>query len=741
MPSVNDLLASYDKLNPFEQSVLQVLSIIYEPAHTTLIVSCLRKLELKGPRGNRPTTASINHYISKMQSGGLLSDTRQCHLDIVEIISRKAVAEGTFNHFATVIRKEAPVTYYYGKWTTRCWRAMREMRIGIYCQDFEIIDQAIDFLDSQCRDILTPAPPAVQVVTGPFDREWFRELPPSFQFFLLNHILNHAQRQLVSFPEVLSYLEDEAEFNHLSEDERLPFRRLLLNHYLLQGNLRAADTILEHHKELFLATGARGTAAFLKGDFGGAQQLFQEDRQNLMKISGTDSVAFFGIHGLFYILSEIRQSERADLHRVSGQITIALSLFENSDETEAYKQLAALVDSLSNQRDSSERILLPEEPGLHSLTLLFAGLTQFWLNASLEQDLEREVHNFYNRARAHDYHFFSITLADLLSHVLAEPEEYQQTAAELSAATGVKPFLDTIESEETWKRSLQALINISTTTIQEQVDRDVRLVWLVEYRSDNFSARPREQRRAENGQWSKGRPVSLARLHASAKLPYLTLQDRKICLAIRKEETGDAQPHYDFDREKLLLALVGHPLLFLGNSPTTPVEFVLGEPELLVQEQGENLHIQFSIPITSDNTALFKETPTRYKVIRINDNHRRISQITGRNGLTVPVQASEQVLTAIGNISSFMTVHSAIADDASARQSRDITLVDADSTIYMHMLPYGSGFRLEMFVKPFAEGSHYLKPGQGVENIMAEVGGRRLQMRRHAVEAKLTGSC
>jgi SNF2 family DNA or RNA helicase len=36
-----------------------------------------------------------------------------------------------------------------------------------------------------------------------------------------------------------------------------------------------------------------------------------------------------------------------------------------------------------------------------------------------------------------------------------------------------------------------------------------------------------------------------------------------------------------------------------------------------------------------------------------------------------------------------------------------------------------------MFVKPFLEGGHYLKPGQGVENIMAEVNGKRLQTRRN----------
>ena len=44
-----------------------------------------------------------------------------------------------------------------------------------------------------------------------------------------------------------------------------------------------------------------------------------------------------------------------------------------------------------------------------------------------------------------------------------------------------------------------------------------------------------------------------------------------------KEESKDGQPHYFFDTEKLALALVGHPHLFLEDSPTTPAEFITGE--------------------------------------------------------------------------------------------------------------------------------------------------------------------
>ncbi|MDH3330016.1 MAG: DEAD/DEAH box helicase, partial [Desulfobulbaceae bacterium] len=122
------------------------------------------------------------------------------------------------------------------------------------------------------------------------------------------------------------------------------------------------------------------------------------------------------------------------------------------------------------------------------------------------------------------------------------------------------------------------------------------------------------------------------------------------------------------------------------------------------------------------------ETPTRFKVIMIDDNHRRVAAITGRKGLRVPTSASKQVLEAIGQIASFMTVHSSVGVDI---QGHSVEMIDADPTIHLHFIPYGSGFRLEMFVQPFSKGGPYLKPGAGVANIMAEVNGKRLQTCRN----------
>jgi SNF2 family DNA or RNA helicase len=726
----SELLQHYNKLTSFEQTLLQFQSIVYEPAHTTLIVNCLRKLDIRSPRGNRPTAANLNHYFTKFQEVGLLTDERQCPPRLVEKLSRISVENGSFATYAKVIRKEAPVSYYYGKWTTRCWRAMREMRIGIYTQDFDVIDDALEFLSGQCRDILSPLPPTVQVTTGPFDPIWFRSLAPSFQFFLLDKILRYELATLNSYPEILTYLQEETGLEDLSQDEKLPFQRILFSQYIFRGRLAEAKKLVEENSDSFIGTGAAGTLAFLSGHPNLTTELFEHDLDFLRDLTGSDKAAFFGPTGLFHALATLQNDQADQEQRVAHQIGIALSLFTDSVEEIAYQVIATFLQVRNNTALPGEEMSFHKDDEPHSLTILFTALSQYWLNSSLQPEVKRRVETLYQQALTNDFHFFSLNLAALLAGIGHNEKEYTDVVSRLAAETGLTPLINIIQSEEPWKRNLQALIQVTASPQESSSSQHERLIWMVDYKNGKIQINPKEQRRNASGKWSKGRPISLSRLY-SGKLAYLTVQDRKISACIQKQVNAETHGiSYHFEMDKTLLAMINHPLLFLAKSPGTPVEFVKGEPELLVEERGTQLHICFAQKVTEDNITIFHETPTRYKIIEINDNHRRIAQITGKDGLVVPIDASEQVLTAIGNISSFMTVHSAIAAEVQPGAPTNIEQVEADPTIYMHLLPYGTGFRLEMFVKPFIDGGHYLKPGQGVENIIAEVRGQRLQTKR-----------
>ena len=383
MHDTSSLLQQYEKLSAFEQSLLQFLSIIYEPAHTSLIVNCLRKLDLRNPRGNKPTAANLSHYFAKFEKLGLLTKDRQCTEEIVEILSKRAVREGTFEGYAEIIQEEAQVSYYYGKWTTRCWRAMREMRIGIYTQQFDIIDDATEFINSQCLELIAGPPAAVRIMTQPFDREWFQTLPSSFQFFLLNTVFNYSQSTLADYPEVAKYLENEEEFSELTVDEQVPFKRLLFNELVCRGRLQEARDLVEIHNDSFSGTGAMGTICFLEGKGEEALQHFNQYLTFLRTYSEDEKVALFGPSGLFYILTRLQCGTESEYHEIANTIGIALSLFRNARENDAYNYLATVVNSHINQTPQQDPISLPELPEQNILTIVFAGLCQYWMNSAI----------------------------------------------------------------------------------------------------------------------------------------------------------------------------------------------------------------------------------------------------------------------------------------------------------------------------------------------------------------------
>ncbi len=722
-------ISHFEELDPFEQAIVTLLAISCEPAHSTMLVNCLKRLGFKKTRGNQPTSNNVNHSLVRLQQAGFLNTEGQCDLELGEILCKRAVRQGYFQQYAEVVRLEAPVSYFYGKWKTRCWRALREIRIGIYTQQFDIIDDATDFLGSQCGEILGPVPVTVRVLCSPFDSEWLRSLPPSFQFYLLADVLNHGQATLTCYKDAVNFLVDEKGYSQLGEDEQLPFKRLCFNELLFQGKLERAQEFVTTHKDSFLGTGALGSILFLTGKNKQARQAFADDMRFLQKLSDNTDTAFFGSAGIFWILLRIAAADDDEYQNIARDISTVRTLFGKSRENSCYGYLAEVVGVQIKKSEHLVTLELPEEKE-DVINIIFYAYSHYWLNNTIPLELTRRIASLQKRAEQQGYLFAAVLLAEILTIIHGNESEYINNYRQLQSVTGIIPLQQLIIPEEPWKRSLRALISAT----RKKVPDGIRMGWILTLDGDTISLAAREQKIVQDGSWSKGRPIALSRLYGNDKLSYLSVQDREICAAIRKESNPtNGNAIYRFDLEKALPAMIGHPHLFLADSPPIPVEFIKGEPELLIEERGENLHICFAQPITGEKVTLHKETPTRIKVITVKDQHLEIARITGTEGISVPKAASEEVLNAIGNISSFMTVHSAIAADH-RRQKGNIQFVEADSTIYIHLIPYGTGFRLEMFVKPFPAGNHYLKPGQGVENIMAEVDGIRLQTKRNLLE-------
>ncbi|MFA5717310.1 MAG: DEAD/DEAH box helicase [Desulfobulbaceae bacterium] len=713
-------------LPPFEKSLLLCISVIYEPVSAAFLLTCMQKADFGGLGTFRPGKEELQAAIMELRRKKLLDEKNRLHQPLVEYVTRHAIELGIFPELAAVVEKQAPVSYQYGKRTTRCWRAMRQFRIGVYSRDFDKIEEAQIFLDEHCRTSFAGKAPAVPVAAEAFDAGWFGGLPGSLQFYLLEQILRYSMARLQHYPPVLDYLEDESVIT-VSPDEQVPFHRLLAGYLLLQGRLDNLEQLLDRHAESFKASGFAGTVTFLRGDSGAAFDLFDADLRTLHDFFGDRRAFFFGLPGLFCLLALLERNRDEDRELIRGYVSSALDRYSGCPEEVPYLFINAVAcsmdDELSDMMDLTEQLQADES----SLTRLLATFCLYWMGVEIPGEFRDRLVSIHERAAGNGFSWLAMESAMLLDELGKSERDYGIIGEAYRRDLRCRSIVQIIETGKSWKHSLQELINL-TSTVKEQ-ERNTRLAWMVRYADGILHLVPKEQKKKASGEWSKGRTLALSRLADQADLDYLSAHDRRICAALTPvDEVSGRSGGYVFDPEAALPALIGHPLVFLEKSPQTPVEIVAGEPELLVEQQGDYLFIHFTQDIGEGNVAIWQETPTRFKVIRVDDNHRRVAAITGRKGLRVPLSASAQLLEVIGSIASFMTVHSSLGVDI---VNRDVEFVEADPTIHLHFIPYGSGFRLEMFVQPFPGGGPYLKPGAGVANIVAEVNGRRLQTRRN----------
>lgn len=712
-------------LEPFDNYLLHCIAIIFEPVSVSFLTKCIGMADRYSPG-----TEEVKKSLAKLRERGLLGNQNQCPLELAEILLRESQRQGWFESFAMIVERNAPVSYSYGKWTTRCWRGLRQFRIAVCTGNFDKLDESQQFFTDHCQERLALEPPAVLMTARPFDGQWFGSLPGSMQFFLLDQLFKYAAATLSDFPEIVSYLEDEENGLTVSSIEQIPFHRMLAGYYLLQGRLDDLDNLLICHGDSFKGAGFAGVRPFLCGNLELAMELFDKDIYQLGQYSDKKFNFFLGTTGLFCVLALLDRNGDEDRQAILMAVATVLAGCRECPEEVPFRFLDAFVRSARGEIPDMVYLTKCLKDDNRSLTVFFSVLSLYWMGVEIPVDFQQNLARLYQQAKKNGFLWIAMEAAELLSVI--DNDQYgdlKEQAKQLRKELQCRTIVHIISPGDSWKHSLQELVAV--TRKAKALERTSRLAWFVRFgkNDNNLHLMAREQKKQGSGSWSRGRVIALNRLAEKEELDYLSDQDFKICATlVQAGDPGVTGGGYTFNMDKTLPAIVGHPLVFLEKSPSTPVEMVVGEPELFVESKGDNLFIHFVRDIGDGEVAVWQETPTRYLVARITDGHRRVASIIGRGGLNVPIAASAQLLDAIGDIASFMTVHSSIDINSAGHE---LSFVTADSTPHIHIIPYGSGFRLEMFVQPFSRCGPYLKPGVGVANLVSEVKGRRMQTKRN----------
>ena len=629
-----------------------------------------------------------------------------------------------FGPFVRAIHDELPP----GRGYSYPIRVMRDFRISIYSQDKESFQKRLTELPSVHSKLPDFWDRLIKIFNDPFDLNWFSGLPADIRAFALPVIFNRALFQLEPDAEALAYAMNDPHFKWAPESERVELIYSLASRLIMGGRLKDAVKIIHEIEGSGYSFGLDGWLRFVQGKNDEAIISFEADLKELRRRVGKRNINFSGLTGFFYILAMIKSQDDDQLRRADQLADWSRSSKDSPDAgSVVLESLKAIILAQKLNLEEAKRAVADKPSTGSFISTLFRGIAAYWVKGELSGEMIERMDNVFRAAREAKVNWAAMETAALLIRAGNENSELRGFLDRLMSETGMQSLVLSIVVEEPWERGLRALMEIgkkSDETVERKSAPATRLIWLIGYHKDVVSVQPLEQKLSVRGEWSKGRPVAMARLFNRTRLDYISRHDHAVCAAIERGYYYHSD--YLFDMDKLLPALVGHPLLFMEKSPSVPVEFVKGAPEILVAKSGSKLKISFAAGLVEKRFIAVQETPTRFKVIELSEKHKRIARVLGSGGLVAPASAREKVLSAVTALSSDMLVHSDIGSG-----SKDVVHVASDPTPHVHLTPSGAGFRAEMFVKPFKdEGGPYLKPAVGAANVIGEVGGRRIQTER-----------
>lgn len=691
----HNLLQTVASLSNDELAVLQLLAVIYTPAPEHLLQKCLLAWSAFPSQSLETTPLSL--IIKRLMDKKLISTQRQCHALLTEPLTREMIVHKKFRPLVKIVRLALPSEKNPSQNT-----CLREMRFGLYLKDFDHFNHF--FLRYHSFPLDKGLSPLTRILNNPFSSSLLRTLPAHLRIHALKHIVSDSLNRLLNLEIPLNFLLNDKNWKRTPKAGMASVSYLRGVCHLVRGEF---DKVMGncHFSEETGSFGIYGWLAFCQGQIDESLNFFESDLKIMRHANGADFF-FPGPEGFFFLLALLKKGDFSQANRILHFIKNFIHRQPDSPLTPCFHSLQELIVFRRQSFGAYN-----EPPTLSNdsspFSILIASLCHFWIHYTLPDTQISKLKTCAKKARQGGF----LWLAEQFT-ALADPSQGNEDLLQLAQI---------IPQQESWQRALSALSALKEEEIADLTQPKVRLAWFVDFTDGFLTIVPRQQKRKKNSVWSKGRPVSLQRLFNKEKTNFLSRQDQEIVSTL-KETTTRGVTSYDFDMSLTLPTLIGHPVLFLAKSPETPVEITAGVPELFVEKQGDNLLLRLTPEIGDEATIAIREDIGRFKIIQVTEEHRRIVEIIGQEGLTIPEDAKDQVLDTLGILSASVTVHSEIGPPAS-----DVPLVHADPTPVLQITPVGAGFRLAILIRPFGEQGPYLQPAYGAHTLIAEIDRQKLQ--------------
>lgn len=553
--------------------------------------------------------------------------------------------------------------------------------------------------------------PILTYFDKPFDPEELDLFFPSFQALITSMILAGKRDHLHELYPYLSYARTVLEKKGIGKEERGQLTYTVLSVLCFQGKLTEAEELLARSgtsrpdiQPMFQAW-----IALLKGQVETALPAFNQ-ASKIQKARGYFPEFEGVIHHFAYVFSNNykksqaygkRKFEWADLHKMLAIV----NAFQQNE-----------IDELSRLTNQNYHV---------PLITLIAGLAQVWTDQEVEPECIEKLKVLALKAEVREHYWFAMLAVEILHHNKPS-QSYEETIQKFAQRTGIQPFLPRLQPKSGWERALEGLEALAFSSSASSSQNATRLIWHLD--PEYGSIQPIEQKAKKNGGWTKGRNVGLKRLKEEG-VSHMTEQDKQIVAALKKETYRDyyyyGRTEYVWDRQKALTAMIDHPFLYHADQPEVSIELIRKNPELIFEEKGGKYVISFSPPITGAGVSLIKETNTRYQVLVITDQQWAIAKMLEGQSSSFPVNAKERLSKIVGRLASTFTVQSSLLDETA-----DVVSVDGLPLPHVLLMPHSQGFKAEILVKPFDQFPPYFRPGEGREQVIAEINGIRTLARR-----------
>lgn len=704
------------------------LAVIYAPIGQSSLQGVLKSTGCFESKTLATIDRSLREKLQKAELIVVTQDGWRCNEEIAELLMRRAIEEPWFNKLAQQLIAEP--NYYYPA-RISIYHAVKQLRIFLYQGNETAFAANIARFHSDYRQNF--AENINRIFFNDYDAEWFASLPDQIKFLSINYFFHDSR----------AHLNDVSKYYHLLEQffgavkpDNPDFAHTVVEERLFRGGLTDVELWLDGDSS---PDGLKllATLRFLQNRNEEAIVLFNSALKALKKETGKRNISIDGMHGYFFNLALLRSRNFNNLLLLKQQAQIAI---KQGWQNEFYLLNLILLEAVDIYQGKAtaehSRYLFKTnkfayERLFHVLLLYWIGEIEAMTGTAKNNGFLAELAGFCQQAQRLGYSWYAAVSASLLQRLDYKNEHCRKIARQY-LQTPFNEIIDLLPQVSAWQRALDALTQLTSEPVAVSVRTELRLIWSLSLENNLLLLEPKEQRLGKNGRWTKGRPIALKRLyHNMAEFDYLSEQDRRICAHIQVEKEpsyyGYSAKEFYTLSSSAVIAAVGHPHIYWVNqeSLNIPVDISLAEPQLLVKEQQENLHISLIPPITTQKTIAQKTAGNGLIVYVINDSHRQVAEILGKKGLTVPATARQQVIDSIASIASMLTVQS----DIGGTSSHAVSIV-ADSRLHIHLQPVGQGIQIEMFVQPFSDGGPLYKPGVGGTTVLAEIDGKQLQTSR-----------